>query len=129
MEHAVRLPLKVVSTNALYVGKRYKSKVARQFEWDIARLLSVKCRDITLPEGDLVLALRVGTTRRMDTSNAIKLVEDCIARHFGINDRRFAAVTVIRVPVKSGSEFISFQLSPYNAHDWDLWVRELPDIG
>ena len=118
MKKAVRLKFKPVSTNAMYSGRRYKSKEARQFEKDVALLLAIKARDIELPEGDLSLVLRVGTTRRMDTSNSIKLLEDCIARHLGIDDRRFTAISVVRVHVKSGDEFISFQILPFRETDF-----------
>ena len=94
-------------------------------EKEVALLLSVKAPALEIPEGQLCLHLRVGTTLRFDTSNTIKLVEDCICRHLGINDRRFSALTVVRVPVKRGQEFITFKIVPYRDEEQPvLLVRE-----
>jgi len=124
--NTVHLKIAPVSTNKLYTGKRWKSKEARAFEWEIAKQLSFLCLDTTLPDGDLTLHLRVGTTRRQDTSNSIKLLEDCIARHYGINDRRFRALTVVRVPTKQGEEFITFQIRPFAHEDFpELIARKV----
>ena len=118
MQAAICLPLKPISTNKLYTGRRWKSAAAKQFEKDIALHLLAACRDRTLPDGELAIHFQFGTSRRMDVSNCVKLVEDCIARHFGIDDRRFTAQTVVRVPVKKGQEFITFRITPYRAEDF-----------
>ena len=116
------LKIKPISTNAMYVGRRWKSPAARQFEKDIALLLAVHAKEKP-PDGDLAIHFRFGTTRRQDLSNCVKLVEDCIARHYGIDDRRFCAMTLVRVHVKSGGEFISFQIEEYVESDFQLIAK------
>lgn len=119
---ATRLPLKALSTNALYIGRKVKSKAAREFETAIAHLLAVLKPTPPPAEGDLTLHFRFGTTRKQDTSNCVKLAEDCIARHFGINDRRFVGHTAVRVPVKKGGEFILFEILPYRDSDFPTLI-------
>ena len=121
---SIRLTLKPLSVNALYIGRKIKSKKARQFEKDIATLLLVNARDTSLPEGDLTIHYRFGTTRRQDTDNNMKLITDCIARHYGINDRRFRAHTAVRVPVKTGEEFIMFTIVPFRNEDFPSLIAK-----
>ena len=123
MPDAIHLKIKTVSTNAMYRGRRYKSKEARQFEHDIALLLAVKARN-TLPDGELCVHYRFGTSRRKDTDNNIKLLQDAICKHYGIDDSRFAAHTAVRVPVKKGEEFVTFCITPYRKEEFDMTVTQ-----
>ena len=122
MTAIVHLKIKTVSTNAMYRGRRYKSKEARQFEQDIALLLAAKARH-KLPDGELVVHYRFGTSRRKDTDNNIKLLQDAICKHYGIDDARFAAHTAVRVPVKKGEDFVTFCIVPYRKEDFDMVVK------
>lgn len=125
MSATYRLKLKPVSTNSLYRGRRYKSAVARQFEQDASLLLAATVRDTTLPDGELAMNFRVGTTRRMDVDNCLKLLIDVIATHFGFDDRRVTGISIVRVPVKAGDEFISFNLCRFRSTDFpNLIVTE-----
>ena len=117
----VELPIKVVSTNLLYgfnrkTGKRYKKKDAKQFEEDARKYLNIHANRIRLPEDRLELELitRIYVSRKFDTSNCLKLLEDCIARHFGINDRRFTGHRTSRIVVKEGQEKVRFKILPYD---------------
>lgn len=125
MEHAVRLFIAPISANAMYTGRRWKSPRAKQFERDIAILLAMKAKDIKVPDGELTIHWRFGISRRFDVSNAVKLAEDEICKFLGIDDRRFSGMTLVRVPVKRGKEFISFQILSYQESDFpDLIVEE-----
>ena len=115
----VELKLKPVSNNMLHgitkTGKLYKKKDAREFEENARKLLNIHANRILLPEdGDLELITRVFVSRKFDTSNCLKLFEDCIALHFKINDRRFAGHKISRVKVKKGEERIRFFIKPYD---------------
>ena len=55
MPHTIYLPVKPISVNKLYVGKRWKSPAAKAFEKDVAMLLAAQTRGITLPEGNLAI--------------------------------------------------------------------------
>lgn len=117
----VELPLKVVSTNLLYgynrkTGKRYKKPEAKQFEDDARRYLNIHANRIRLPEDHFPLELitRIFVSNKFDTSNCLKLLEDCIARHFGINDRRFMGHRTSKVIVKQGFEQVRFKILVYD---------------
>lgn len=117
----VELNLKVVSTNLLYgynrkTGKRYKKPEATQFEDDARKFLNIHANRIRLPADELPLELitRVFVSNKFDTSNCLKLLEDCIARHFGINDRRFMGHRTSKVIVKQGFEKIRFKILAYD---------------
>ena len=56
---------------------------------------------------------RFGLSRDMDTSNCIKLLEDCIASVMGIDDIRFRGITATKEKVAKGGEFISFDITDY----------------
>lgn len=121
---AIRLPVKAVSTNQLYIGKKIKSTIARQFEEAVGILLAVHARDTQLPDGELCIHYRIGTSRRSDIDNCLKLLQDTIARHYGIDDRRFTAHTAVRVPVKRGEEFIIFAITAYRPEDFPSLISE-----
>ena len=114
----LRLQIKPLSTNRIYVGRKVKSSQARQFERDIALLLAAYAKETELPDGDLAIHFRFGTTRQKDLSNNVKLLEDQIAKHYGIDDRRFAGHTAVRIPVPRGEEFVIFQIVPFRNADF-----------
>lgn len=115
----VELPIKVVSTNMLYGvrknGQRYKKKEAEAFENDVDWLLRVLAKNVKIPDTiDLELITRVFVSRKFDTSNCLKLFEDCLARFFKINDRRFKGHRISRIKVKEGEEKLRFLIKEYN---------------
>ena len=119
----IEINLKPVSNNMLHgitkKGKIYKKKDARVFEEDARKLLNIHANRLRLPEnGDLELITRVFVSRKFDTSNCLKLLEDCIATHFKINDRRFAGHKISRVKVKQGEERIRVLIKPYDDIDY-----------
>ena len=102
-------------------GRVYKKKEARDFENDVSDLLKKHAWNIKLPNSrDLELIMRFYVSRKFDTSNCVKLMEDCIAKHFKINDRRFAGHKTSRVVVKPGQEKIEFVINPYNDYDYAI---------
>lgn len=117
----VSLNIKPVSTNNLYGGKRYKKKEAKEFENTISWLLKIYANSVKLPEqGELELITRFYVSRKFDTSNCLKLLEDCISKHFQINDRRFAGHKISRVKVKPGQEKIKFLIRPYEDKNYEI---------
>ena len=124
------IPMKPVSTNRLYKGKRYKSPEAKQFEVAFANYLLLKLppRRMQLPEGDLTIHWRFGTSRKMDVSNCLKLAEDVLAKHCGFNDNIVVGTSAVRVHVKTGGEFIAFQILPFRDKDYpQMIIREEVD--
>lgn len=120
---AIELEIKPISNNALQgitkTGKVYKKKEARDFENEVYFLMKKACVGVKIPEErDLELILRFYVSRKFDTSNCVKLIEDCIAKFFQINDRRFAGHRTSRVVVKEGNEKIRFKIEAYQDLDF-----------
>ena len=109
----ITLPLKPISTNKIWSGKRWLSPSAKQFQRDCTRLLQVQRKRLRSKEGDMSIHFRFGLSRDMDTSNCIKLLEDCIASVMGIDDMRFRGITATKEKVSKGAEFISFDITDY----------------
>lgn len=111
----IRLPLKPISTNKIWSGKRWMSKEAVQFKRDAFLLIKAQRVKISLRKGETpALYLRFGLSRDMDVSNCIKLVEDIIAEALGINDIIFKGVVASKEKVKRGDEFIAFDIRTYD---------------
>ena len=125
MKESIELEIKVVSTNMLYGhrknGQRFKKQDAIDFEEKIEWLLKIFANNIRLPvKCDLELITRVFVSRKFDTSNCLKLFEDCLARHFKINDRRFSGHRISRIKVKEGQEKIRFLIQEFNDEIYDI---------
>ena len=124
------VPMKPVSTNRLYTGKRFKSPQAKQFEVAFRNYLLLKLPPsrLRLPEGDLTIHWRFGTSRKMDVTNCLKLAEDVLAKHCGFNDNIVVGTSAVRVHVKTGGEFIAFQILPFRDKDYpQMIIREEPE--
>lgn len=108
------LELRPVSTNRLYVGRRFLSKAAKQFKEQCHRQLLLLSEPVLVPRGPLELHFVFGLHRDMDVSNCVKLVEDCIADFYGFNDKRVQGCSLRKVKVARGEEFISFSLRAFD---------------
>ena len=64
-------------------------------------------------QGAFALDMTLGVDYRADLDNRIKLIQDCIAEHFGFDDSRIFDLHAVKVPVKRGAEFFTFSLTPY----------------
>ena len=124
MDPLLVMPLKAVSTNKIWVGKRWLSPEAKKLKRACQLYtLSIKEKLLPLPEGDLTIAFRFGVSRDMDTSNCIKIVEDGIATALGINDKRFRGHIATKSRVAKGDEYIAFTLLTYDDRQF-LQVQE-----
>lgn len=110
----IRLALSPISVNRIWRGKRWMSKAGAQFKKDCALLLAAKGDQIRAMRGDMSIHFHFGLVRDMDTSNCIKLVEDCIAEHLGVNDSRFRGLTATKSKVRKGHEFIDIAITEYD---------------
>ena len=122
----VTLPIKPVSTNRLYTGRRFLSKEARAFQKQChMQLLVAKQKHRHIPEGPLELHFVFGLYRDMDTTNCIKLVEDILADFYGFNDRRVWGSSQRKVKVAKGDEFIAYALRAYDEAAFTAFQTEV----
>ena len=116
----ITLPLKPISTNKIWSGKRWMSPAAKQFKSDCRILLfskrvELKTMAATAEEEELAISLRFGLARDMDIDNCLKLVIDSLSAVLGIDDKRFRRVSAEKEKVKRGREFISLSVSAFRA--------------
>lgn len=116
----ITLPLKPISTNKIWSGKRWMSAAAKQFKSDCRILLfskrmELKTMSAAAMEEELAISLRFGLVRDMDIDNCLKLVIDSLSDVLGIDDKKFRRVSAEKEKVKRGREFISLSVSAFRA--------------
>ena len=101
----VRIPLKPLSTNDAWSGKRYKTKEYKDFE-QILLILLRKMKPV-IPEGPVGFDLRVGISARFDADNTIKTLLDTIEKYCNhFNDNSVFDIHVRKVLVPAGDEYM-----------------------
>lgn len=116
----ITLPLKPISTNKIWSGKRWMSAAAKQFKSDcrillFSKRLELKAMAAAAAEEELAIALRFGLVRDMDIDNCLKLVIDSLSAVLGIDDKKFRRVSAEKEKVNRGREFISLSVSAFRA--------------
>ena len=101
--------VKPLSVNQVWQGKRFKTQAYKQYEKEV--LLNLK--PMNVEGGKLSLFLRFGlSSKNADIDNPVKPFVDCLQKRYGFNDRHIYKLTVEKVDVKKGDEFIEFELKP-----------------
>lgn len=112
----VILPIKAISTNRLWGGKKWLTDEGKRFKRDATLL--IKAKQLKLKNyhktETLTIHFRFGLSRDMDVSNAIKALEDCVADALGIDDIIFRGLTATKEKVAKGKEFIAFDIRGYD---------------
>lgn len=105
-----RLPLKPLSLNAGYRGRRFTTPTLKKYKQDIYRLAP----KIKIPEGKLeahyLFAL---SSKNSDLDNCIKMLQDGLAGRYGFNDKKIYKLVVEKIDVKKGLEFVEFEINKY----------------
>lgn len=104
----VNIPLKPLSVNIAWKGRRFKSDAYRY--WTDEGLLLLKNQK-ELSSEQLQLNVEFGfSSKGSDIDNPIKPLLDLITKKYGINDNRFYKLYVKKKIVKKGKEFIKFEI-------------------
>lgn len=111
----VFLPVKALSTNKLYSGRKVRSWHYKRFRKQVFKILDTYDKENLRLSGNLKLKLEVGFSSPLsDLSNAIKSVEDVIAEWIGFNDKQIVSIEMEKYLVNKGSEYMRVQLSKTN---------------
>jgi len=103
----MRLPIKPLSVNDAWKGRRFRSDVYKKYQRDIALLL----RPMDIPEGLLQIHITWGfSSNGSDYDNPIKPFQDCLQKKYGFNDNRLKRAIIDVEKVPKGSEFIDFEI-------------------
>lgn len=104
----IKLEVKPLSVNEVWQGKRFKTPKYKQYEKEI--LLTLK--PMIVKTGKLSLFLRFGlSSKNADIDNPVKPFVDCLQMRYGFNDRHIYKLTVEKVDVSKGKEFVEFEIS------------------
>jgi len=69
-------------------------------------------RPFKVPEGKLFLSLTFGfSSKASDTDNPVKCFQDILSKKYDFNDKRIYEISVKKVDVKKGQEFIEWDLT------------------
>lgn len=103
----MRLDIKPLSVNEAWQGKRFKTPKYKKYERDVLVLLSGR----TVPEGKLHISITWGfSNSASDIDNPCKMFIDCLQKKYGFNDSRVHKLSLSKVKVKNGEEFIDWEV-------------------
>lgn len=102
-----RINIKPLTVNQVWRGRRFKTPAYTDYENSVFLLLP----KIEVPKGKLELTLRFGFSNKLsDIDNPVKPVLDILQKAYGFNDNRIYRLTVEKIDVKKGKEYIEFSL-------------------
>lgn len=103
----MRIEIKPLSVNEVWQGKRFKTPKYKHYEKEV--MLTLK--PMQIKGGKLSLLLRFGlSSKNADIDNPVKPFVDCLQKRYGFNDRHIYKLTVEKVDVAKGQEFIEFDI-------------------
>lgn len=101
------IPIKALSTNKLWKGRRFPTKEYTKYNSTLQILLP-PMKVGKPPYGlDLVFGY---SSKLSDLSNGIKGFEDSLCKKYGFDDRDIYKMNIEKKIVKKGDEYISFSL-------------------
>ena len=111
------IPIKPLTQNQAWKGRRYKSAAYKQYEKDVNLYLNTLQLPKVIPKEPFHLYLEFGTTKGQDCSNSIKLFEDILCKHLGVNDNCVMSIFARKIVTKKTDRFIRFNIFE---HEYDL---------
>ena len=104
----MRVDIKPLSINKAWGGRTFKSKAYKQYEKDMAKLLT----HYTVPDGYLEISIVFGfSSAASDFDNPVKPFIDCLQRQYGFNDKMIKRAIIEVDKVKKGEEYIEFNIT------------------
>ena len=122
-----KIPLKPLSVNQAYQGRRYRTRAYKAFISDALILLNHLKPE--KPRGESLMAhYRWGvSSRQSDTDNPTKTFQDTLFDYWGMKtqDSKVEFIILEKVWVKKGEEFISFHVDSHK--HLATYLQELSD--
>jgi Holliday junction resolvase RusA-like endonuclease len=105
------IPIKPMSVNQAWQGKRYKTPEYKRYEATIIQLLP--CGYI--PTCKLKMTIEAGfSNSNSDIDNVIKPFLDILQKKYGFNDRQVYEIVARKLTVKRGQEYIKWRLEKHD---------------
>lgn len=103
----IKIPIKTLSQNRAWQGKRFKSKMYKVYEIAVMSMLP----KMKVPEGKLKINFEFGFSRAAcDIDNPTKIICDLLQKKYGFNDSSIYEMNLKKVIVKKDSEYFSFKI-------------------
>jgi len=104
---SVFIPIKPLSVNNCWQGKRFKTPEYGRYETAVLLMLP----KITIPTSPLKICLEFGMSNVLsDWDNPVKPFQDILQKKYGFDDRDIIEAHVKKVKVSKGSEYVKFEL-------------------
>lgn len=103
----MRIDIKPLSVNECWQGKRFKTAKYKAYEKQLLLMLP----RILTPEPPYEVKYTFGfSSANCDLDNPVKPLQDILQKKYGINDRYINKMTVEKVKVEKGKEFIEIEI-------------------
>lgn len=102
------IPIKPLSVNSAWQGKRFKTPAYKEYE----RVVLLSLPAVTLPEPPYKISFVFGVSNmQSDVDNPVKMLIDIMSKKYGFNDAHVHEINAKKVKVSKGKEysFISFE--------------------
>ena len=125
-----KINIKPFSINKARQGKQYKTEKCAQFMENLSILLLANTPKVEIPEGDLEIHFIFGLFYYTvtDADNCVKVTQDVICSHYGIDDKRFIGGSQRKIKVPKGQEFIQYIIREYNPKRWFQFTELNPNF-
>lgn len=106
----IKVDITPLTVNKAWQGRRFKTDDYKNYKRALLLLLPSK---VDVPDGEkLALNLEFGVSSKCaDIDNPIKPVLDILQEKYGFNDRIIYRLSVVKVDVPKGSEYIKFKFT------------------
>ncbi len=105
------VPVKPLSVNQVWQGKRFKTKKYSLYEKEV--LLLLKPMQVPVPPYEIRFKFGV-SSKLADWDNPVKPFQDILQKKYGFDDKHIERAVVEKVLVPKGSEFVEFELNTLN---------------
>jgi hypothetical protein len=102
-----RLPIKPLSVNKAWKGRRYKTDEYKAYEMELLYRLP----KIVLPPPPYEITYRFGfSSASSDNDNPVKPFQDVLSKKYGFNDNLTKRTIIETDKVSKGNEFVEFSI-------------------
>jgi Holliday junction resolvase RusA-like endonuclease len=107
-----RTPIKPLSVNKAWKGRRFKTQDYKRYERDLLLILP---SNLKVPEGELEIKLEFGfSNKASDFDNPVKPFVDILQKKYDFDDKMVYQAVIKKKIVKKGEEYIKFSISEYS---------------
>jgi len=105
-----KLNIKPLSVNQCWQGKRFKTPAYKAYEKQLLLMLP----KIPIPPPPYEVSYFFGfSSANCDLDNPVKPLQDILQKKYGINDRYINKMTVEKVKVAKGDEYLGFEIKTF----------------